>query len=118
MWNKCAGACCPHHEIPQPRVRVWVQQKEETNATSINHVLDEIFRSRNDSWQYANYKTEIVEKRNCQENGAAKAQQKFVEKRSERIDQNLIQRHALLTFLLFSYMLLLSCFIANDGKES
>ncbi|CAG9530987.1 unnamed protein product [Cercopithifilaria johnstoni] len=65
------GTYCPYHEIPQPRVRV--QPKEGTNAVSIDYVLDEIFGSQNDSWQYANCKIEIAA--NNRENATVKSQQ-------------------------------------------
>nr|CTP81423.1 Bm10261 [Brugia malayi] len=84
------GACCPHHEVPQPRVRM--QHKEGTNPTiSVDYVLDEIFGLQSDCCaKYANYQIKIIE--NCQENVAAKVQQNFAEKRSVCIDQNITRR--------------------------
>ncbi|KAK6102791.1 Zinc finger C2H2 type family protein [Brugia pahangi] len=84
------GACCPHHEIPQPRVRI--QHKKGTNPTkSVDYVLDEIFGLQSDCCtKYANYQIKIIE--NCQENVAVKVQQNFTEKRSVCIDQNITRR--------------------------
>uniref|UniRef100_A0A8R1XMC2 C2H2-type domain-containing protein n=1 Tax=Onchocerca volvulus TaxID=6282 RepID=A0A8R1XMC2_ONCVO len=85
------GACCPYHEIPQPRMQV--QQKEGCNAVSMNSVLDEIFSLHTDCYNYANYEINIVS--NCAQNAAVNDQLNLAEQQSPQqsviIDQNITQ---------------------------
>lgn len=75
----------------------------------MNYVLDEIFGLQSDCCQYINYETNIVP--NYAQNVAVKIQQNSAEKRSAQrsvaIDQNITQRHVLLTLLLLSYIIVL-----------
>ncbi|VDK69654.1 unnamed protein product [Litomosoides sigmodontis] len=84
------GACCPHHKVPQPRVR-GVQRKEGAGEVSMRYVLDEIFGSQNSSWQYAKNETEIVASGG--EDVAAKVQQQqFSKMQPASTDQNIIRK--------------------------
>ncbi|MCP9262380.1 Zinc finger protein [Dirofilaria immitis] len=83
------GACCPYHEIPQPRIRV--EQKE---GTSMDYVLNEIFGLQTDCYQYANTEIEIVQNRlqDIATNDQSYTTRERSPQRSIIIDQNITQR--------------------------